>query len=333
MYKLLDELLYLNIDDINYIKKIDNITNNKISYIIKSNIFLSDRFNNIIQKFTNYQTAVSYNNNKIYIFNDIDDKNKINKIIDKIKLIINYLNNFVEIKGMKLYIILSDVKKNLINEKYLLNGDNINSGLCSYEYIYIWREEELFKVLIHEMIHFFKLDKHEIAFKDYKNVLMILGNNNYNLNINETYTELLALIINSIIYTIIKCKDNRKQNFIENYKYEVINSYNNVVKVLKYYDINNFNELYTKNNFNQETNVFSYIIIKFLLMFYVEELNIFYKDKNNKIRINNKNINEYVNIIKKVLKNNKYIELINKNLNKENNFTKNNLKLSIYNIL
>ena len=68
-------------------------------------------------------------------------------------------------------------------------------------------------------------------------------------------------------------------------------------------------------------------------MFYVEELNIFYKDKNNKIRINNKNINEYVNIIKKVLKNNKYIELINKNLNKENNFTKNNLKLSIYNIL
>ena len=67
-------------------------------------------------------------------------------------------------------------------------------------------------------------------------------------------------------------------------------------------------------------------------MFYVKELNIFYKDKNNKIRINKENINEYVNIVKKVLKNNKYIELINKNLNKENNFTKNNLILSINNI-
>ena len=333
MYKLLDELLYLNIDDISYVKEIDSIDNYDLSCVMKSNIFLSDEFNNTIKKFIGYQTSISYNNNKIYIFNNINDKNKINKIIDGIKIIINYLNNFVEIKGMKLYIILSDVEKNLINKKYLLNGDNINSGLCSYEYIYIWREEELFKVLIHEMIHFFKLDKHEIAFKDYKNDLMILGNNNYNLNINETYTELLALIINSIIYTIIKYKDNRKQNFIENYKYEVINSYNNVIKVLKYYDINNFNELYTKNNFNQETNVFSYVIIKFLLMFYVEELNIFYKDKNNKIGINNENINEYVKIVKKVLKNNKYIELINKNLNKENNFNKKNLKLSIYNIL
>ena len=302
MYELLNELLNINIKDISIVKEINNINDYEILNIVNDNVFLSKKFNNIIKKFIIFQTSISYNGNKIYIFNDINDKNKINKIINGIKTIINYLNNFTEIKGMILYIVLSDVKKNLINKKYLLNGDNINSGLCSPTYIYIWREEELFKVLIHEMIHYFKLDKHEIAFKDYKNVLMILGNNNYNLNINETYTELLALIINSIIYTIIKCKDNknRKQNFIENYKYEVINSYNNVVKVLKYYDINNFNELYT--------------------------------DKNNKIIINNENINEYVNIIKKVLKNNKYIELINKNLNKENNFTKNNLILSINNI-
>jgi hypothetical protein len=249
MYKLLDELLYLNIDDINYVKEIDNINSYDLSCIMKSNIFLSDEFNNIIKKFIRYQTSISYNNNKIYIFNNINDKNKINKIIDGIKIIINYLNNFVEIKGMKLYIILSDVKKNLINKKYLLNGNNINSGLCSYEYIYIWREEELFKVLIHEMIHFFKLDKHKIAFKDYKNELLILGNNNYILNINETYTELLALIINNIIYTIIKYKGS-KLNFIENLKNDVINSYNNVINVLKYYDINNFNELYNENNFN-----------------------------------------------------------------------------------
>ena len=332
MYELLNELLNLNIRDISIVKEINNIDNKKILNIINDNIFLSNEFNNIIEEFIIFQTSISYNNNKIYIFNIINDKNKINKIIDGIKIIINYLNNFTEITGLILYIVLSDVKKNLINKKYILNGDNINSGICSYKYIYIWREEELFKVLIHEMIHFFKLDKHKIAFKDYKNEMMILGNNNYILNINETYTELLALIINNIIYTIIKCKDNRKQNFIENYKYEVINSYNNVIKVLKYYDINNFNELYNKNNFNQETNVFSYVIIKFLLMFYVEELNIFYKDKNNKIRINDGNINEYTNIVKKVLINNKYIELINKNLNKENNFTKNNLILSINNI-
>jgi hypothetical protein len=249
MYKLLDELLNLDIKDIDNVKEIDNICDNEILDIINNNIFLSYDFNYKIKKFIKYQTSISYNDNYIYIFNNIDYEYKINKIIDKIKIIINYLNNFTEIKGMTLYIVLSDVKKNLINKKYFLNGDNINSGICSPTYIYIWREEELFKVLIHEMIHFFKLDKHKIAFKDYKNELLILGNNNYNLNINETYTELLALIINNIIYTIIKYKG-CKLNFIENLKNDVINSYNNVINVLKYYDINNFNELYNENNFN-----------------------------------------------------------------------------------
>jgi hypothetical protein len=166
MYELLDKLLSLNISDISTIKKISD-KNFNINNIISNNNFLSHKFKILIKKFIKIKTSICYNNNNIYIYNDTYEERKINKIINKIKIIINYLNNFIEIKGMKLYIILSDIKKNLINKKYLLDGDNVNSGLCSNSYIFIWREEELFKVLIHEMIHFFKLDKHEIAFKDY----------------------------------------------------------------------------------------------------------------------------------------------------------------------
>ena len=185
MYELLNELLNINIKDISIVKEINNINDYEILNIVNDNVFLSKKFNNIIKKFIIFQTSISYNGNKIYIFNDINDKNKINKIINGIKTIINYLNNFTEIKGMILYIVLSDVKKNLINKKYLLNGDNINSGLCSPTYIYIWREEELFKVLIHEMMHYFKLDKYKISHKDYrKEIKIILGDNNYNLIIN-----------------------------------------------------------------------------------------------------------------------------------------------------
>jgi hypothetical protein len=54
MYKILNELLNLNIRDISFFKEIDNINNYEISYIIKSNIFLSDEFNNIIKKFIRY---------------------------------------------------------------------------------------------------------------------------------------------------------------------------------------------------------------------------------------------------------------------------------------
>jgi len=182
----------------------------------------------------------------------VNDKIKIDKIIKKIKIIINYLNNFKKIEGMTLYIILSNINKNLINEKYILNGDNINSGLCSLTYIYIWREEELLKVLIHEMLHYFKLDKYEIGFKDYRNEInIILGDNKYNLILNEAYTELLALLINIIIYIKLNIKEDKKiEIFYEILKKEVINSYNNVIKILDYYNINKFEELYNNNNFN-----------------------------------------------------------------------------------
>ena len=237
---------------------------------------------------------------------------------------------------MTLYIILSNINKNLINEKYILNGDNINSGLCSLTYIYIWREEELLKVLIHEMLHYFKLDKYEIGFKDYRNEInIILGDNKYNLILNEAYTELLALLINIIIYIKLNIKEDKKiEIFYEILKKEVINSYNNVIKILDYYNINKFEELYNNNNFNQRSNIFSYIIIKFLLIFNIEKLNIFYKDKD-KIKINNGDINNFVLIVKEILdinKNYKYINLINLKLNKEKNFNKNNLKLTICNI-
>jgi len=71
-----------------------------------------------------------------------------------------------------------------------------------------------------------------------------------------------------------------------------------------------------------------------LLIFNIEKLNIFYKDKD-KIKINNGDINNFVLIVKEILdinKNYKYINLINLKLNKEKNFNKNNLKLTICNI-
>jgi len=253
MYKLLDDLLNIDISDISLIEPINNIKENYILEVIDDNPFLSKNFIITIKKFIKFQTSINYNNNYIYIFYDKNDNIKINKIINKIKIIINYLNNFTKIEGMILYLILSDVKKNLINKTYLLNGDNINSGICSSTYIYIWREEELFKVLIHEMMHYFKLDKYSISHKDYRNEINIkLGDNKYNLIINEAYTELLAILINIMIYIILNNKNNKnkKKLFFKIFTNEVVHSYNNVIKILNYYNIKNFNELYTNNNFN-----------------------------------------------------------------------------------
>ena len=59
------------------------------------------------------------------------------------------------------------------------------------------------------------------------------------------------ILMLEIIYIKLNIKEDKKiEIFYEILKKEVINSYNNVIKILDYYNINKFEELYNNNNFN-----------------------------------------------------------------------------------
>ncbi len=107
---------------------------------------------------------------------------------------------------IKLVIFYTNQKKKLskFDEELLLGAININSG-STYrgEVINIWRAEELYKVLIHELIHYYHLDFNENT-HGYETIQKILHcdcnsyKNIYRLNKSyESYTEYLALIIST----------------------------------------------------------------------------------------------------------------------------------------
>lgn len=119
----------------------------------------------------------------------------------------HYLLNkskFTDIGNLKLTIIMSAQKK-LFSGVDFLAADNVNSG-STYPgtSVTIWRSEEIYKVLIHELIHYLGFDFGQSHPMYDELVTNLEKNNTIELEgpdaVNETYTEILATIINSIFY-------------------------------------------------------------------------------------------------------------------------------------
>jgi hypothetical protein len=125
--------------------------------------------------------------NKMYQINGITLllKNKIDTYWTKrINKLIKIMDRFGNQK-VNLILIPMSLKKMIPNKPNQVIGTNeCNSGATisygqSSKYIIIWREEELEKVLLHELIHYYQLDKAIKGPRDYR----------------EAYTETLATLL------------------------------------------------------------------------------------------------------------------------------------------
>jgi hypothetical protein len=136
--------------------------------------------------------------------------------------------------------------------------ENVNSGVTMYYYksIYIWRYEELFKVLIHELIHFLKIDFTSIHANYH--ILDEYIVTNFSLYCNsetlrngakgEAYTDFLAILIHTI-YISYKL-DNSLDNFE---KYIIIESNFMLFQIAKLF--------YSHTQICQTTSVISYYLV------------------------------------------------------------------------
>ena len=208
------------------------------------------------------------------------------------------------------------ISKN-INRNIAIGPNNVNGGLCYFNYniIILWRKEELKKVIIHELLHSLKVDKELIVndhiFKSYmKNSFKL----NKHFGVNESYTETLACIYN-IILTVILDKLIITSNHLKTiYNYLEIEIFYALVKtsqILNYYKFTSIKDLliHSDKRINQESNVFSYYILKcFILYNFNDVFKTLYDNKcithyNMKLNTNCSNI--YFNIIKYIFDHNK----------------------------
>lgn len=255
--------------------------------------FISKSLVNKIKKKMNHSFLVNFKNNRIIITNNKDhvDYQLFMKLVNAINLIKKIVGNS---DPNNICIWLSDYKKRYPKKGEIIGSDNVNSGSCEiYNYkngdIYIWRREEVRKVLIHELLHSLKID-YEISNSGHlDNKIKNDFNVNRDININEAYAESLATIINCMIIAIEKKKDYKYfKKLIEK---EVNYSEGQVNRLLEFNGFNNLTELKRKKIdnkiFKQNSSIFSYYIMKTALINNLDEYNKFLRMQGLKFRKEN----------------------------------------------
>ena len=174
--------------------------------------------------------------------------------------------------NLNITIVPLDISKFLPYKYEIIDIEHINSASSTIYYnnpgagnIYIWRKDELSKVLVHELLHSFNYDQNLLNITNtgiFKNI--------DSLNLNETFTELSAVLICIGITSFQKSKnlEQFKTIFIKKLKDENKLSQNNVKKLMKYNNLDSVSD-FTSFKYKQNASIFSYIILKAAIIFYL----------------------------------------------------------------
>lgn len=319
---------------------IDIVNNNNINKIstrwVPKNIVL----------FLNKNRGVTYkvtcNINSInviiyYTFYERIDRNTILYYTNSILLVIYLLtiNSYkVCAKNIEINLYLTPFKKIAPdNFNSILGINEINSGYSSVgckknTEIIIYRKEEWFKVLIHELMHNLNLDFAIVNIDESKEMLYNLLNLNIKYEITETYVETWARIINIAIAAKIKTDifDEYTKQFKELLYKEIIFSLQQATKILKF--VNN------TNNYRENTNAYAYYVFTSALLYdYHSFLDWCYSNNISNIfdiKKNSKTIKKFTELIISSLKNNGYQKAISCVYNLNSN---NSLRMSRFDLL
>jgi len=243
--------MYPNINNIKEVKKNTKLYRKGCSNI-SENIFLSNKRKNYILTQFKYLFSVKYLKNYIYLFLKNININKWNDTLRLIFWRIEYVrHNFKNKKKLEIWIIPTEYKKEIPKNK-IITHDTINSGSC-YTFsenkngiITLWRKEEMLKVLLHELMHSFKVDKYIGQYETYAEYYALLININLELlerglSVEKMFDKLLDIEKEFSIEQskkIITCKNN-KTNI-----YMYINEKTRLLHNIKKNKWNNFLDTY-----------------------------------------------------------------------------------------
>ena len=343
-----------------------------LTHVFKTSSFISPTIINYIKSNLTHYYLIEHDNNSIYYFVKSNTKHKtlstnkkINKDINEICRIIYTMkilfNRTNKNNKQVLYYFPTPLKKRINNDSHILGVNECNTGYSNLESlyekkedidcchsngsIYIFRKEEHYKVLIHELIHACYKDQDMILSKENE-----LFSKNFCINkqilLNESYTETIATILNLFYLHIIlynfNSKINKNMSILDNmYINETKYSFYTMAKILKFYKINSINDFTKYSNqkgcntvFLQGTNVFSYYIVKPLLLYNINKFSSFLKKYTDNFSVVSQDCVKYFSkMILNIIHNDINTKLIIKKLLVEFKKCKNkSLRLTLYEI-
>ena len=303
----------VKINNISELPKCDLIESRYVPITVKNHI--RDKAKYHLQYFFNCK-GLKYTINFI-LFNDSDIYNL--ECYDKYIYVMllwllvarNQSGNKQCSENVNIYIYMTDMLKNFPENKVdILDVDHVNSAVTANcnKHLLIYRKEEWFKVFIHEIFHLFALD-----FSGYPNLtefndkIKTVFNIESDFNLFESYTEFWAETINLLIISFITSSN--KQNFSEIWNiftillyYEQTFSMMQCIKALNYMNLQ-YTDLFTNKGtllYKENTNVFSYHVIKTILLFNIDTFLVWCNTNNLNImqfKITERNLNLFIDFI------------------------------------
>lgn len=281
---------------------------------------------------------------KIYfVFYDEGDLNNLDKYNAKLHYMLLWLNIATKVssircsKTLNIYIYLTPFKKEIpISHFEVIGPRHSNSGLtttCSvYNEICIYRKEEFLKIFIHETFHSLGLDFSAINESQYLPKVKKIFPLNIKFNLYEAYSEFWASIFNNALLAYSTLEKNKiKKDKFKHFK-NFLHLSNNLERIFSLYQINkllyffnidyqNFYEDDKLSNYvrqyiyKEKTNVFSYYIVKGILMYNYIDFLIWCNQTNLiffKFDKHQGNIRSFINFIKSTYKNREFLEDLKK---------------------
>jgi hypothetical protein len=258
-------------------------------------------------------------------------------------------------KSMDVFIYMTDFEKLLPTNRSAIGWINANTALTTpcngSTEIHIFRQEEWFKVFIHETFHNLGLDfsnmVENISTAEIYSIFPIKSD----IRLYETYCETWAEIINLqfVTYFGTKFKNDYSKMIVkldQLLKIEAQFSLFQSAKVLYYYGMK-YNDLYDVNpksnekrkQYREDTNILCYYVIKSILMYHKNDFIEWTVNSNRnslEFRKTKSNVQHYCNLVKNLYKNSYYLENMkvmeywfHKNTN-YNSFEFKNLRMTVY---
>ena len=287
---------------------------------------------------------------------DLIKLKRFDEYAEKMFLIISLLSKFSKNdcnRSLTLLLYLTPFKKELPELIFTpLGPENANSGLTTkcntINEICIYRKEEFFKLFIHECFHAFSLDFSSFSQTEINKKIKSLFPIYSEYNIYEAYTEFWANILNCAVISYFCLEQPKKKASEEQEKHnqeklfetftlyldfciqmERMFSLFQMVKILNTFTLK-YNDLYENNEeskrlretmYREETSIFSYYILKTVLLFYYVSF-LKWCNKNNSVLYRfsehkhqhkySKKIQEFVNFIVKHYKKDGFLKDLEK---------------------
>jgi len=255
--------------------------------------------------------------------------------------LINHLtkNNTCSEDSLNVYLFLTPFKRELEkSQEKVLGASNANGGFCygcvSNGDIVVYRQEEVFKVFSHELVHNFGVDGYiwqfmtQVKVKNTKEYLIYnkfldnfnIGREN-NIGIQESLVEFWGEFFNNAIYSFVYSKSCNLSTYKQEFKFytqvfetvmkfEIIHSFLQTAKIISHNRLNYIDILSTNNNkpvYKENTHIFSYYILKLYILFgYKEFINSQISlTRENRLFFNNslQNMQKFFNYMSSVSKN------------------------------